>query len=154
MYRVVTHTIKEEHFEHPILAEKGMEIHCNTTPSYGNTKVQSKNNYGSVIQQPPMDSNVKIRTPLEDEWGGYEYWNSYHCWGDLVVHGSTTLSSDLIVEGTITGRGSVTEVKLLDTTPAANATPGNVGDLARTSTHMYLCVEQDKWIRWAVEHTW
>lgn len=154
MYRVVTHTIKEEHFEHPYLAEKGMEVHSNTTPGYGNISTKSKNNYGSVIQQPPMDGNIKVKTPMEDEWGGHEYWNNYHCWGDLTVHGSTTISNDLIVAGTISGRGSVTEVMLLDTAPAANVTPGNIGALARTSTHMYLCVEQDKWIRWELQESW
>lgn len=154
MYRVVTHTIKEEHFEHPYLAERGMEIHCNTTPGYGNVSVQSPNNYGSVIKQPPTDGNIKVKTPMEEDWGGYEYWNNYHCWGDLIVHGKTSVHSDLMVDGVITGRGSVTDVKILDTEPTANSVTGNIGELARTSSHMYLCVAENSWVRWPIQTSW
>jgi hypothetical protein len=35
MYKVITHTIKEEHFGHPATAEVGMMVHSNTSPKIG-----------------------------------------------------------------------------------------------------------------------
>lgn len=157
MYRIITSTstTREEHFESPNAAAYGMTTYCgNTTPIYGNTSPQTKNDYGSVIQQPPQNGNIKVKNAMENEWGGYEYWNEYHCWGDLMVHGTTTISSDLIVEGTITGRGSTTEIKMLDADPTASNIAGNVGELAVTDNYMYLCVSTDSWIRWPIQSTW
>jgi hypothetical protein len=41
MYKVITHTIKEEHFDHPMTAEAGMSIHGNTSPKIGHMAVNS-----------------------------------------------------------------------------------------------------------------
>lgn len=143
MYKVVTHTIKEEHFEHPYLAEKGMAIHCNTAP------MSSR-----VVTKPPQDGNVKVKMPLDGDWGGSDCWGEYQAWGDLCVYGKTIIDGDLTVEGTITGRGSISTVLTMDTNPTGNTYTGNVGDLARTSSHMYLCVETDKWVRWPIQDKW
>lgn len=157
MYRVVTHTIKEEHFEHPYLAEQGMAVHtANVSPVVGKPKPMQRNpqGHGSVITQPPTDGNIRIKMPLNEEWGDYEWYGEYHAWGDLTVHGKMHIKEDLIVEGTIAGRGSVSTVRILDTEPTGNTWTGNVGELAKTSSHMYLCVEPDQWIRWSTQSSW
>lgn len=168
MYKVVTHTIKEEHFEHPHLAEQGMAIHngtvSNTKPYYGNNRPHYgnvgpvansiRNRNGDVITPCPPDGNIIVKMPMEGDWGGYEYWGEYHCWGDLMIHGSTVISGDLTVDGAIVGRGTTNNITVLETTPASNTWAGNVGDLARNTNFMYLCVEQDKWIRWSIQTTW
>ena len=158
MYRVVTHTIKEEHFEHPYLAEKGMAYHTGANVSYGNTKPKITPLRGSntdvITPCPPDTGNIIVKMPLEADWGGNEYYGEYHCWGDLMVHGTATITSNLIVEGTIAGRGSVAEVMLLDAAPTSNAWTGNIGEMCRTTDFMYLCVEQDKWVRWAIQDQW
>lgn len=158
MYRVVTHTIKEEHFEHPYLAEKGMAVHTGANVGYGNTAPTMGSLRGSnadvITPCPPPNGNVIVKMPMNENWGGYEYYGEYHCWGDLMVHGTATISSDLIVEGTITGRGTVTNIVVLDTAPTGNTWAGNVGDMCRTSDFMYLCTEQDKWVRWAIQDQW
>jgi hypothetical protein len=41
MYKVITHTIKEEHFEHPMTAEAGMLIHGNASPKIGHASMNS-----------------------------------------------------------------------------------------------------------------
>lgn len=61
---------------------------------------------------------------------------------------------DLYVHGAINGQGSTRNVVLLETNPAGNTWTGNIGELARTTSHMYLCVEQDKWIRWGIQDSW
>jgi hypothetical protein len=163
MYKVVTHTIKEEHFEHPHLAEKGMAIHNghgnhgNTKPYYGTVRPVSRDVRGrnsDVITPHPPDGNVIVKMPLNEDWGGYDYWGQYHCWGDLTIHGSTVVSGDLTVEGAIVGRGTTSNVIMLETAPTTNTWAGNVGDLAKNTNFMYLCVEQDKWIRWSIQSTW
>lgn len=156
MYKVVTHTIKEEHFDHPYLAEQGMAVHTggNTRPAYGNSSPLSKNSGHNVITEPPQDGNIKVKMPLNEHWGGYEWSGEYHAWGDLCVHGKLSVVEDLTVDGTIAGRGSVSTVMVLDTEPMGNTWAGNIGELARTSSHMYLCVETDYWIRWPVQTTW
>lgn len=156
MYKVVTHTIKEEHFEHPYLAEQGMAVHtCNTAPVMSNSTPMGRNSgHGGVITQPPTDGNIKIKMPLNENWNGYEWHGEYHAWGDLTVHGQLSVNGDIMIEGTIAGRGSVSTVQVLDTEPTGNTWAGNVGDLAKTSSHMYLCVEPDKWLRWSVQSSW
>lgn len=168
MYKVVTHTIKEEHFEHPALAEKGMAVHTggNVNPYYGNItpKMGSMrgpmrgpmrgSNADVITPGPPTDGNVKIRMPLNENWGDYEWHGEYHAWGDLAVHGSLSVVEDLMVDGTIAGRGSVSTVTVMTTEPTGNTWTGNIGELARTSSHMYLCVETDHWIRWPVQSSW
>ena len=163
MYKVITHTIKEEHFEHPVLAEKGMAIHTqsNTKPHYGNTHpVMSpaggirRSNAGVVAPCPPTDGNIVVKMPSNGDWEGTEYWGEYQCWGDLNVYGSATVSSDLIVEGTITGTGSTADIKMLDVAPTVNTWPGKIGELCRTSNFMFVCVAPDTWIRWAIQESW
>lgn len=156
MYKVVTHTIKEEHFEHPYLAEQGMAIHTggNVKPSYGKPGPLSKNTGHNVITEPPQDGNIKVKMPSNGHWGGYEWDGEYHAWGDLSVHGKLSVAEDLVVDGAIAGRGSVSTVTVLDTEPMGNTRAGNIGELARTSSHMYLCIETDHWIRWPVQTSW
>jgi hypothetical protein len=164
MYTIVTHTIKEEHFNHPVLAEKGMAInHSKGYPSNGNGATNGNLNVAmaglrsrsSNVMDCDTDSgNLVVKMPLDYEWTGQDYWGDYRAWGDLTVQGSATISGDLNVEGTINGRGTVNDVMVLEAEPSGNTWAGLPGDLARTSSHMYLCVENDKWIRWSVQDSW
>lgn len=167
MYKVVTHTIKEEHFEHPVLAEKGMAIHTNgttgnTSPKWSGTprwggkgNVRPRMEPNSVISCPPTDGNLVVKMPLENDWEGYQWYESeYHAWGDVKIHGQLMVSSDLTVDGVIAGRGSVSTVTVLSVVPTGNTWAGNIGELARTDSHMYLCVEPDKWVRWSIQSNW
>ena len=58
MYKVITHTIKEEHFGHPMTAEIGMITHANTAPHIG-PMVSSSLIAGNEIMLRP--SSVEFR---------------------------------------------------------------------------------------------
>lgn len=155
MYSIVTRTIKEEHFEHPSTAMRGIQTHC----GYGNISTQpapawTSDVYPDVITCPPTDGNLKVKTSSPYQVESDEIWGVYHTWGDLNVHGSLNISNNLTVEGAIVGRGTVNNVTLLETEPTGNTWPGQIGDLARTDSYMYLCVDTDTWIRWTVQSKW
>ena len=58
MYKVITHTIKEEHFGHPMTAEVGMITHANTAPHI-EPMVSSSLIAGNLIMLRP--SSVEFR---------------------------------------------------------------------------------------------
>jgi hypothetical protein len=58
MYKIVTHSIREEHFGHPMTAEVGMITHANTAPHI-EPMVSSSLNAGNLIMLRP--SSVEFR---------------------------------------------------------------------------------------------
>lgn len=155
MYKVVTHTIKEEHFDHPYLAEQGMAVHTGTNaPMTANISPKRRSSEHEMVNPLPKDGNTKIKMALENCWEDYEWFGDYWAYGDLNVEGILTVGKDLVVSGSIAGRGSMTTVTVLDTAPEGNTWTGNIGEMARTSSHMYLCVNTDNWIRWPIQSSW
>lgn len=163
MYKVVTHSIREEHFDTPATAAFGLATYCNTQP-IGNSM---SGNSGPTISSMAFcqrdgfgprkaecdPSKARITVDEYDD----EYWNDYglfDAYGDLYLHGDLYLDGDLMLYGTLSGRGTISNIAKLDTAPRNNTAPGQPGDIARTSSHIYLCVEKDKWVRWGIQEAW
>lgn len=177
MYKVITHNIKEEHFDHPLTADIGLAKHTGHTGTPpGNVMAESgtissvggqpmkivarpkKASPMAVITQPPSHNgnigNVKVK--MYDMWDNEEnyMWGQFDAWGDLDLHGSGYITGNLYVDGTFHGRGSTATVTVMETNPTTNTWDGHPGDLCSGPGYMYLCVSKDTWIRWATQATW
>ena len=168
MYKVITHNIKEEHFDHPLTAEVGIAKHTGhtgTLPGNIMPKMSSISTLGeqpmviisrpsasttAIITQPPGSSgnigNVKVKMPSS--------WGEYDAWGDMYVNGHLHVTENCHVAGTYHGVGSTATVALMDTNPTTNSWPGTIGELCSGPGYMYLCVDDNTWIRWATQATW
>ena len=169
MYSIVTHTIKEEHFGHPMTAEVGMAIHANAHPIHGNVytgNIQQSNAmpitkrvtteagailppYGKPVFPPGTkpEGNIKVKM-WEYSWGDYDAWGNLSVWGDTVVSG------DITSYGTISGTGTLTSISTLDTEPTSPKWTGTKGEICINSRFVYLCVDTDTWVRIPVQTTW
>lgn len=167
MYKVITHSIREEHFDAPSTAAFGLATYCNTQPVANTVEGNSTPTISSMVpgmticmrdgfEPKKSKADLSISKILVDDYND-DYWNDYgffDAYGDLYLHGDLYLDGDLIMYGTLSGRGTISKVPKLDANPKANSWPGKAGDIARTSSHIYLCVEDDKWIRWAIQESW
>jgi hypothetical protein len=61
MYKVITHTIKEEHYGHPMSAEVGIAKHANTSPHTGNITTHALTAGNEIMLRP---SSVEFRMNL------------------------------------------------------------------------------------------
>lgn len=164
MYKVVTHSIKEEHFTHPVTAHAGMQIH--------NGGIRPLKHAPNVApnSSPMISSSISPTTPTptpnmliisRDSHNVAEYcgnitplnvvspWNSwglYDAYGDLGLHGNVTIGGAMI--------GTKPKVVIFDIDPSSSSFAGNVGDMGVGSRHVYLCVSQDKWARWEIQKSW
>lgn len=171
MYKVITHNIKEEHFDHPLTAEVGIAKHTGhtgTLPGNIMPKMSSISTLGSetmaiisrpkgpnpmaVITQPGQIGNIgnigNIKIKMPSSWGEYD------AWGDMYVNGHLFVTGDCHVDGSIHGTGSTATVTFLEENPQTNTWPGKIGDLCAAPGYMYLCVSDNAWIRWATQATW
>ena len=163
MYKVVTHTITEEHYTHPVTANIGLVkhrgniLHGNLIPHVSslNASVPSilivprvTEDVHSIFYPPGhIGGNANIKVKLPSEWG------SYDAYGDLSLHGDMCITGDLTVEGTIISSSAV-NIGMLDSDLTSNVSLGNKGDMAVSPNYAYLCVDKDTWIRWAIDSSW
>lgn len=92
-----------------------------------------------VIWPDLPDGNIKIRfNPLNGVC-------SYNMIGDLEVTGNITAT------GVINGIGSVAYDQQTETSPTSSTATGVKGQISYAAGYMYLCVDTDSWVRWAIE---
>lgn len=147
MYRIITSTTKEEHFESPNAAAYGMMMYCANTMPNG----QSTTNTLSS-----MEANIKIiarpprRLPINKPEISYDYYyGDYDVYGDLYVHGNVYARN---YEETVSSE--VSKITILSMDPTSNTWQGNIGEMACTSNYAYMCVASDSWVRWKIDSRW
>lgn len=133
MYRIITSTTKEEHFESPNAAAFGMMTYC------GNASPNSTVSSNSV-------SSLKITPRLSTAQESAGYFGEYDVYGDLYIHGN-------IYAKNLNANSSIT-VNELATDPTGNTWMGETGELAFTANYAYLCVNTNSWIRWKIDSNW
>ena len=146
MYKKIIHSIQEEHFDHPALAEQAIKG-GNVRPISGNIKHSS--DLDLVIW--PIDGNCdpysgNVMVPMAQP--------AWHYYRDLDLHGNLLVTGNVTVTGYVNGVGTTSSVAQLSQSPASSTWPGRRGELAVDTTHMYLCVEDNKWIRWPISKSW
>ena len=165
MYKVVTHTITEEHYDHPSTASVGLIKHRNDPSlSCGNTMPGTSSLYSAMMLIPSLpdevcfeiywppgktdgNANIKVKLPVE--------WESYDAIGDLNLYGDLKVNGDLTVTGTINSeQSSSMKIGTLEADLKSNDMPGTVGDMAVSSSFAYLCVDKDTWVRWPIQTKW
>lgn len=169
MYTVVTHTIKEERFDHPAIAEIGMAIHSNVKPISGNVyagNVKVANTKPLVTKRmttdagtvlPPEgdpvippgstpDGNIRIKMN-EYGWGALDAWGNLFVWGDTVSYG------DVIAYGNLRGTGSLSNIETI-TEEKTPRSMGSKGEVCVSNKFIYICVDTDTWIRTPMQASW
>lgn len=147
MYKKITHSIQEEHFDHPALAEYAIKT-GNIKPITGN--IRQPNSADLVLW--PIDGNCdhysgNIMVPMAGP--------VYMINRDVEIHGNILVSGNIIsAAGHLHGVGTTTTVIKLAESPPTSNWPGQQGELAVDKTYMYLCVENGKWVRWPVNQSW
>lgn len=138
MYRIITSTTKEEHFESPNAAAFGMMTYCGSNaPTMPGTTSST------------MPLRVSIRTPQSAAASTASYYGDYDIYGDLYVHGNIFARN--LVEPVTEYK---TKIMMLDTDPTGPNWTGSPGDMAFTSNHAYICVENDSWVKLSLVHSW
>jgi len=140
MYRIITSTTKEEHFESPAAAAFGMTNYCigNTLPNIGTTASTESVSTFKVLPR----SNT---TPYVDST---MYYGDYDVYGDLYVHGNIyarNFTMDSETEESII---------MLETDPKSNSWEGSTGSIAFSANYAYLCTGNNIWVRWKIDSTW
>jgi len=142
MYRIITSTTKEEHFESPAAAAFGMTNYCigNTLPNIGTTAGSELVSTLKVL--PKSNTNPYVDSTM--------YHGDYDVYGDLYVHGNIyarnfSVESENEIEETIT---------VLETDPTSNSWVGSTGSIAFSANYAYLCTGNNTWVRWKINSTW
>jgi len=164
MYKMITHTITEEHFDHPVTAEYGIGIHHgNTMPKLSNVHVPHgmpihgnvhPRTYGVSTDSVLLPPGTKPSGNIKVKMSPWHVWGMYDAYGDLFLHGDMYAEGDIMTAGTINGTGSTANVTVLATDPTSNTWSGNVGELAQGPSYMYLCTSSDTWVRWKIDAKW
>lgn len=72
---------------------------------------------------------------------------------DLMVADGVSFGDPAVEDATRVGIERLATAKQADTTPTPTAT-GSPGQMRADGGYLYLCVEPDTWVRFAVETTW
>ena len=147
MYRIITSTTKEEHFESPSAAAFGMMTYC------GNTVPNSSSTVNSVSVQPLKITARSSTNPGKNSADSSYYWGDYDVYGDLYVHGNIyarNIDNTIIDENEDYRRYIVP----FDTDPKTNVWEGQPGQMGFTANYAYLCVGGNTWVRMGIQSSW
>ena len=106
--------------------------------------------YGSPILQLTTSSNVAVNADLIPT-GSRNLGSNSAQWSTLYLSSSTfkidsktveVLSNDITIDGT-----SIKDFSLVQPVPTSSTSTGLVGQVALTTTSMYVCVGTDSWLR-------
>lgn len=151
MYRIITSTTKEEHFESPTAAAYGMMMYCgNTAP---NTAVITSGVDTSManIKISPRVPVAPNGTPIIRTATSYDsddYYGDFDVYGDLYVHGN------IHARNYSTHSMAMPKITILTADPTSTTWQGNIGDMAFTNNHAYICVQTDSWARFKIDRSW
>jgi len=142
MYRIITSTTKEEHFESPNAAAYGMMTYCG-----GNTYPNTSSASSSVTSD--LKVTPRVAGSLTSTADSTMYHGDYDVYGDLHIHGNIYVRN--IEEFEYAKNPLVTE---LTQDPTSNTWPGVPGTVGFTANYVYICTSSDTWVRIKSDSTW
>ena len=147
MYRIITSTTKEEHFESPTAAAFGMMTYC------GNTAPNSSSTVNSV-SVPTLKISARSGVDLsKNSVNNSAYWGDYDVYGDLYVHGNVYARN---IDSSVIGEDEnyTNYIVPFESDPKTNTWPGTPGQIGFTANYAYLCVSGNTWVRMSIQSNW
>lgn len=152
MYRIITSTTKEEHFESPTAAAYGMMMYCgNTAPNSAviNSGIDSSMANIKISPRIPVAPNGVPYGRTTSSYDSDDYYGDFDVYGDLYVHGNIH-ARNYSTESSVT----IPKITMLPADPTTATWQGNIGDMAFSANYAYICVNTDNWARFKIERSW